>query len=716
MSHALVPTSHLRRRRLAELAVAVVLAAFLLLGSLVPAAVPTARAVEGVVATGATTLIVQPAKRRVHADVKLRIRNDRPRTTVGGVSTDWVVQRWAIAVPDQATHVKVTRDGARLSTTIRERDGFDQVAFDLRPDLPFGKTATVRISYDLPDGGARSASPIRVGRAYISFYAFAHGDDRATLTIDVPEGFEVSTRGGEITTRTDGDGRTILTTAGPVDDNHWYVIVEGTRPAALHDETLQVQIDGRPRYLDVRSWPEDDLWATRVRDRLTTGLVALHELNGLDWPVVGPLQVTESATRSLNGYAGFYDPGGQGVLDKITISEEPDDQVIVHEAAHAWFNDGLLAGRWISEGFAEAYAARALTRLGSTPPPADPAFRDASVTFPLNLWAPPGRIDDATAQAHEVYGYDASRQVIDTLIDEIGEDGMRMVLAAADDEAIAYPGVPKRETQTLVATFKDWRYFLDLLEQVGGSAQAPELFKTWVVSDNERPLLVVHERLVAQFDRLVERADGWLPAYAIRAQMARWAFVGALPELDLAETALDRRAEIEPQEAALGLDDGGALKSAFEGAQVSYDDVVSLADEELETLAAVNGARAIVTAEREPLVAIGLVGTDTSVDLAAAAAAYRAGHLGESRDDAAAAAALINGAEAVGTQRATAAGAALAIAVVGLGIVILVVRRRRSRVTTPAAVGAPATLAARTEPMASDVASEAGTAEGEEGT
>ncbi len=450
---------------------------------------------------------------------------------------------------------------------------------------------------------------------------------------------------------------------------------------------------------------------------MTTGLVALHDLNGLDWPVVGPLQVTESATRSLNGYAGFYDPGGQGVLDEITISEEPDDQVIVHEAAHAWFNDGLLSGRWISEGFAEAYAARALARLGTTPPPADPAYRDTSVAFALNLWAPPGRIDDATAQAHEVYGYDASRKVIDMLIDEIGEEGMREVLAAADAESIAYPGAPRRETQRLVATFKDWRYFLDLLEQVGGSAQAPELFKTWVLSDAERPLLVAHERLVGRYDRLVERGDGWLPAYAIRAQMARWAFVDALPELDLAETALDRRAAIEPQEVQLGLDDGGALKSAFEGAQVSYDNVVSLADEELETLDAINGARAVVTAEREPLVAIGLIGTDTSVDLGAAAAAYRAGHLAEARDDAAAAEALIDGAQAIGTQRATVAGgAALVVSVVGLGIVILVVRRRRSRATALAALGAPATLAARTEPTASDGSSEAGAAEGEEGT
>jgi hypothetical protein len=77
--------------------------------------------------------------------------------------------------------------------------------------------------------------PIRVGRAYISFYAFAHGDDRATLTIEVPDGFEVSTRGGDIATSIDAKGRTILTTAGSVDDNHWYVIVEGTRPAALQD-------------------------------------------------------------------------------------------------------------------------------------------------------------------------------------------------------------------------------------------------------------------------------------------------------------------------------------------------------------------------------------------------------------------------------------------------------------------------------------------------
>jgi hypothetical protein len=391
--------------------------------------------------------------------------------------------------------------------------------------------------------------------------------------------------------------------------------------------------------------------------------------------------VTESATRSLNGYAGFYDPGGQGVLDEITISEEPDDQVIVHEAAHAWFNDGLLSGRWISEGFAEAYAARALTRLGSTPKPADPAFRDASVAFALNLWAPPGRIDDATTQAHEVYGYDASRQVIDTLIDEIGEEGMRKVLAAADAEAVAYLGSSK---DARARPF--WRPSrIGATSSICSSRSAAR--RRRLSSSRPGSSRTSSARCWSPTSGSSGSTTGWSSAptagcrpTAIRAQMARWAFVDALPELDLAETALDRRAAIEPREAQLGLDDGGALKSAFEGARVSYDNVVSLADEELETLDAVSGARAIVTAERVPLVAIGLIGTDTSVDLDAAAAAYRAGRLGDARDDAAAAEALIEGAEAIGTQRAMVAGGAVVVVwVVGLCIAVLVVRRRRSR-------------------------------------
>ena len=114
--------------------------------------------------------------------------------------------------------------------------------------------------------------------------------------------------------------------------------------------------------------------------------------------------------------------------------------------------------------------------------------------------------------------------VIDSLIDEIGEERMRDVLAAADAEAIAFPGAPKRETQTLITDFRDWRYLLDLLEEVGGSTQAADLFETWVAADTELPLLADHEAAHRRYDALVEDAQGWMPAYALRSQMARWAF------------------------------------------------------------------------------------------------------------------------------------------------------------------------------------------------
>ena len=36
---------------------------------------------------------------------------------------------------------------------------------------------------------------------------------------------------------------------------------------------------------------------------------------------------------------------------------------MLHEAAHAWFNGGFVADRWMAEGFASYYASRAGLRV-----------------------------------------------------------------------------------------------------------------------------------------------------------------------------------------------------------------------------------------------------------------------------------------------------------------------------------------------------------------
>jgi hypothetical protein len=126
------------------------------------------------------------------------------------------------------------------------------------------------------------------------------------------------------------------------------------------------------------------------------------------------------------------------------------------------------------------------------------------------------------------------------------------------------------------------------------------------------------------------------------------------------------------------------------------------------------------------LISIGLLGSDTSVDLAEAAAAYRAGHLGESRQQAEEAVALIDAAEPIGRQRAAVGGGlGLLLLVVGSSAVLVIRSRRRrpasaaslSSASTVDASEAPATLAARRAAQDGSVdPAPAARAEDEEGT
>ena len=83
---------------------------------------------------------------------------------------------------------------------------------------------------------------------------------------------------------------------------------------------------------------------------------------GLPWPVDRELGISEVSSTQIEGYAGLYD----SATDEIQISEDLDEQIIVHETAHAWFNGGLFAQRWISEGLADEYASRVIAAEGRT--------------------------------------------------------------------------------------------------------------------------------------------------------------------------------------------------------------------------------------------------------------------------------------------------------------------------------------------------------------
>jgi hypothetical protein len=670
-----------------------------LAGVAAPGATPVAAAADGTLVSGATTYTLEPAERRVHVHVSLRVKNTTPARVTSTGTTRYYYGSWSIAVQDEATHVRATRGGKAAGVSVQQKQGYKLVVLSIQPVIFYGSTATLAIDYDLPDGGARSDSQVRVGAAFMTFLAYAHGDDQATVRVVVPPGYEVATDPEPMLRHADAEA-TELTTDGDVDDQEWFAVVTADRPAALRLQTLRLPIDGQDRVIEVRAWPEDETWSATVAQELSDGLPALGASIGLPWPVDGPLVVQEAYTPSLGGYAGFYIQNGAGALDLIRVTEEPDPFVVLHEASHAWFNADLLEGRWINEGLADQYASLALAAVGAPPRSPEGVDRSSEAAFALQAWPPPARIDDAATDAREQYGYHASWMVVRTLYAEIGGERMREVLAAAAGDEIAYVGRPAAETRpaTLAA---DWRYFLDLLEARGGSQKAADLFRTWVLRPADQDALEAHERLRAAYLALVGRAGGWLPGIAIRGQIMAWNVGSAQRQIDMAGKVLDVEADIAALEAALGVADGGVLKGLFEAASTSYDESLAKARDELATLGRMRDAGAAVDAEHDALTVIGLWGTDPAARLVAAGGAYGSGDLAAARAEADHAAGYIAAAEGVGTQRvALGAGAAGLVVVIGFGFARRSGRRRRAAPAVgpaaPVAAGAPATLAART--------------------
>ena len=399
------------------------------------------------------------------------------------------------------------------------------------------------------------------------------------------------------------------------------------------------------RRVAIHAWPEDKEWLDRVATVLEDGLPDLEDAIGLPWPVAEELGVTEVSSAEIEGYAGIFDSRH----DSIWISEELEDHVIVHEAAHAWFNRGLYDERWINEGLADEYAARIVAGTASQGPPGvvDPA---AKAAFPLNDWPPPSRIDEDT-QASELYGYDASWTVIHAIAAEIGVDKLRAVFASAAGHLVPYVGAGPAETATGPA---DWRRFLDELEELGGSTKAEALFERWVLTAPETRLLDDRAAARTRYAALVTAGGDWLPGFLVRKPMAAWRFSDATAAMSLAETALAERDELRSAIDGLGLAFPNGLERSYESAD-SRDDLSSLTtrfDAWLAAAAAIRSARDQLAVRRAPLADIGLIGAEPEAAYHAALAAFAAGDDAGAIAGSSATLTVLGGAEEIGRGRA----------------------------------------------------------------
>jgi hypothetical protein len=702
-------------RRLGGLGVALSLAAAL---AGAPGAAPVVRAAEPDLAIVTDARYdVQPAQHRVRVTLKVVLTNNLKDTVTKRYYFD---QAFLAVLPDTSGfRFTWAGEGAPEVHVTKHTPDYTLLRLDLGRRLFSGKSATYTLRFDLPDPGGEPTRDVRIGETLVSFpvWAFASdGTPGSTVEVVFPPGFEVVVDAGEIPEpRTNSDGEVVFQTDALAKPLSFFAYLVADRPGAYDESTVTTRVKGDAVQLTMRAWPDDPDWASRVGDLMRRALPDLANRIGLDWPRDGGLVVQEAASRSTGGYSGLFDPK-EGVVE---VAYYADEFVVLHEAAHAWFNGSLLADRWANEGFASHYALETAGDLGIAVEGDELTEELEAAAIPLNEWGPVGRETTAT----EDYAYAASLLLANLVADRAGDEALRAVWADAAAEVGAYqPPNPAGGTAGATAGAAaggepetvdgppDWRGLLDLIDEHGRTT-FDDLWELFVVRDSDLPLIEARREARAQYEEVLAAAGDWQLPKPVRDAMRAWQFETATALLTDATELLEQRSAIETAAGANGLTAPATLHTAFE-----LPDGFRTADQEataeLNTIRLYEAAAATRPAEPDPLQVLGMWGTTPDVDLALARDLFATGDLAGASDAAGDAATIWTTAEEVGRGRLISIVALSLAALLAIAMVIGSIRARRRRRRRYAArwVGPDpyATLAATLDPPAPSVAGDEG--------
>ncbi|MFL5779153.1 MAG: hypothetical protein ACJ761_09445 [Chloroflexota bacterium] len=664
-------------RSLASLAFALVVAAGLVAS---PAGAPAVRAASpDLTIVSDTRYDVQPDQRRVHVTADLTLTNHLRDTKTRRYFFDTAF----LAVLPGTTGYRLTSSGRHPSASVSRRvKDYTLLRLNLGGRLTSGRSARFRLQFDLPDPGGAATRDVRIGASLASFPVWAYASDGTsggTVTVAFPAGFSVQVAGGSIPTPTkDGSGRTTFRTGRLEQPLAFFAYLVADRPGSYAEREVTSDVAGKSVPLTIRAWPDDPGWSKRVGALVGRALPQLDRAIGLDWPREGGLTIQEAVARSTGGYAGLFDPGP----GTVEIAYYANDFVVLHEAAHAWFNGALLADRWANEGFASYYAgqaARAL-KVKAAGDRLTPALQKAHI--PLNAWGAIGR----EASGAEDYAYAASLELAGKIAERAGNAALGRVWADAEARVGAYQPEPDStgpaEPERVVGA-PDWRGLLDLLEARTGRSFA-DLWRTWVVRDQDRPLLEARAGARSEYDAVVAAAGAWRLPRAIRDAMRAWQFDQAQALLAQARTVLAERDAVGQSAQQAGLTVPPTLRTVFQS-DTGLDDAAAEIAAERAAIGRYAQARESRAVADQPLQRLGLLGLDPDSDLTASAAAFGAGDLAASAAAADRARAAWTSAESIGRDRAFGLLALAGAVLMGLLVAgsWLRGRRRRTRLAAP---------------------------------
>lgn len=627
-----------------------------------------------------TTYRLDPDAGAVQVTVVATLTNTAPTRRRGNVIETPFFDSFGAGAIGPVANASAEREGTALTTTIETGDGADVefVVVDLSPNLVFGTPQTITIRYDIPAQPSRSDFATRINDAFASWYAVGTGSSGAIdLVVDVPERFEVEFTDVLAPAADVADGRAVYR-LDDLDEQSSFSGVSARDDDALVKKSTAVDDDD----FEIQAWPGDEAWADFAVDAVDRGVVELVERTGLPLAGERSIAIAETATPYLYGYAGWFLPDE----DRIEIGDELDLQVMLHELAHLWFNGDLFDSRWINEGLAEV-ASNDIARAFDVPSvEVVPIDTGAPGAQPLNVWVNPGAADDAAAI--EDYGYATSYTVMQALVDDIGDDGLRALLAHADAGLIPYVGDPDPE-ESFGAS--DWRYLYDLADRVVGSARVAELFDAHVLSDDDRVQVATRSGLIQRYDALAVSGGELSPPLEVRRRMASWSFERAATAMDEAAALLADIDALSSELEARSIPVPAALETSYESAK-DLDDTTALLTAVSEVAPAVAAAD-VATDDIDPVEWLGLVGTDIAGRRDATLASFDDGDTEAAAQRADAVVSSIDEAPFVAAARLV---AALLLAVVAFAVIRQLRRARRHRSSRRG--GAPAAVTAGAGP------------------
>jgi len=620
-----------------------------------------ARAAEYTLETSAT-YDVRPDAGEIAVTVEVTFTNTTPDPS-GQFS---VFDEVKLAVHDAALDVTATDDDDDLDVGVAIEDDVNVATIELGDDLRFEETATLELSYTLPD---TDDAQLRVRPSLIVFPAWGFGTS-SEVRVQLPTGYEVRADGDQLTE----DGAALI--SGPIEDpTQWLALVTAVRPAEYAEFAATVPLTGGTADLLVRAFADDPAWGERMVDVLTRALEVMEDEIGLPYPRIGRLIFTESV--SIDG-AGFAEEATGGT--EILVAFDQPDFTALHQLAHVWLSPAVIEARWIREGLASHVAERLAPEL-AVEIPYDPAARAENVaeaSFALDAWSADAGLEGDT------FGYAASWSLAAEIEELVGADAVRAVLARVAASIGPYQGTdiepePGPEGATDPSAPLTTRAFLDHLETISGIALS-ELFADRVLTDADVQLLPARAEARAAFDALVGAAGDWGAPDAVRGAMTAWSFDEAQAQIDEAAAWIIERDELLEQLRDAGLAAPDRLRQQYRSYGGGPEAVAEL-DAERVVVEAYSATAMDVNDERSFIERIGLLGGPIPAnELNRASGLFADGDLRGSLEAAREAQTILASGETGGIVRLA---SAVLLAVILLGLAVLLVRRRASYTSPP---------------------------------